>query len=178
MKILVLADIDDLSLKHGPGRADLLLSCGDVADRVILEAAEAYECPAIFAVKGNHDSDEPFPSPIEDLHLRTIEHGGLTFGGFNGAWKYKPRGPFLYEQEEARKLLEDFPPVDVLLSHNSPRGIHDRDDGVHTGFQALNEYIERAKPAAVIHGHQHLVRESRLGETRIIGVHGRRLIEI
>ncbi len=178
MKILVLADIDDLRWRHGPGRADLLLSCGDTADPVILEAAEAYDCSSILAVKGNHDGAESFPDPVEDLHLRTIEHSGLTFGGFNGSWKYKPRGPFLYEQEEARKLLEDFPPVDVLLTHNSPRRIHDRDDGVHTGFEALNNYIARAKPKVLFHGHQHLDRETKLGETRIIGVYGRRLIEI
>ena len=30
---------------------------------------------------------------------------GLSFGGFQGSWKYKPRGHFLYEQEEARAML-------------------------------------------------------------------------
>ena len=70
MKLLVLADIDDLRWHGGRGRADALLALGDMADTVILEAAEAWQCPAIFAVKGNHDSDGPFPEPIIDLHLR------------------------------------------------------------------------------------------------------------
>ncbi len=55
-----------------------------------------------------------------------IEHEGVRFGGLNGSWKYKPRGHFLYEQGEAESLLATLPPVDILLSHNSPRGIHDR----------------------------------------------------
>ena len=45
--------------KHGAGQADLVVSCGDVADQVILEAAEAYSCKTIFAVKGNHDPAHP-----------------------------------------------------------------------------------------------------------------------
>ena len=42
----------------------MLLSCGDVSDRVILEAAEANACKIVFAVKGNHDAN----APILDLH--------------------------------------------------------------------------------------------------------------
>jgi len=34
MKLLIIADIDDLHWKHDEGRADILLSCGDVADRM------------------------------------------------------------------------------------------------------------------------------------------------
>ncbi len=68
MRILVIADVDDFHWRHGTGRADVLLSCGDVSDQVILEAAEAYGCETILAVKGNHDNNEPFPKPIIDLH--------------------------------------------------------------------------------------------------------------
>ena len=178
MHLLALADIDDFHW-HGPGgRADALLSLGDLADAVILEAAAAWQCAAIFAVKGNHDSDEPFPAPIVDLHLRTAEMGGLRFGGLNGCWQYKPRGHFLYYQEEAEALLAEFPAVDILISHNSPRRVHDREDEIHTGFTALNSYIERAAPRLLLHGHQHQARETRVGETRVIGVYGWRTIEL
>ena len=63
MKMLVLADIDDLDWRGERGRADVLLSLGDIADAVILQAAEAWQCPIVLAVKGDHDSDAPFPSP-------------------------------------------------------------------------------------------------------------------
>jgi Icc-related predicted phosphoesterase len=178
MKILVIADIDHLDWQHGAGHADVLLSLGDLFDPVILGAAAAYGCRTIFAVKGNHDSNEPFPEPIVDLHLQTRKHNGLTFGGLNGSWKYKPRGAFLYPQRDVEGFLADFPPVDIFLSHNSPRGIHDREDGVHYGFDGLNSYITKAGPKVVIHGHQHIDRETTVGGTRVIGVYGHELIEV
>ena len=178
MKFLVLADIDDFRWRGGEGRADALLSCGDIADRVILEAAEAYGTPAIFAVKGNHDTDAPFPDPIVDLHLLVREFEGLKLGGMNGSWRYKPRGHFLYDQWEIEELLAEFPAVDIFLSHNSPRGIHDQDDDVHEGFDGLRSYLLRASPRVLIHGHQHVDRETVLGGTRTIGVCGHRVIEV
>ncbi|MBU4199875.1 MAG: metallophosphoesterase [Verrucomicrobia bacterium] len=178
MRILAISDIDDFHWKGGSGSADVLLSCGDIIDQVILEAAEDFSCSTIFAVKGNHDSHTAFTCPIVDLHLQVCEHNGVTFGGLNGSWKYKPRGHFLYDQGEVDRWLASFPPVDVLLSHNSPRGIHDREDEVHYGFEALKDYVLRARPKIVVHGHQHMDAETLLGETRIIGIYGYKMVEI
>lgn len=178
MKILVVSDIDDYHWKHGAGQADLILSCGDVSDQVILEAAEAYMCKKIFAVKGNHDTNALFPSPIVDLHLQVKTYGGLKFGGLNGSWKYKPTGYFLYDDWEVQEFLSSFPPVNIFISHNSPRGIHDTEDGVHYGFEGLLTYIQIAKPIFLIHGHQHVNTETKLEETRIIAVYGKKMIEI
>lgn len=178
MKLLVLADIDDLHWRGADGRADVLLALGDMADTVILEASASWQCPVIFAVRGNHDSDAPFPPPVVDLHRRTAECAGLRFGGLNGCWQYKPRGLFLYYQEEAEAFLEAFPAVDVFISHNSPRGVHDREDGVHTGFTALNAYIQRAAPRLLLHGHQHQERETQVGLTSVIGIYGWRTIDV
>ena len=178
MRILAIADIDDLRWKGGSGQADLLISCGDVSDPVILEAAEAYHCAQIYAVKGNHDFPAPFPPPIIDLHLHVESCGGMAFGGFNGSWKYKPRGHYLYGQEEAVDLLKGFPPVDIFVSHNSPRGIHDKEDEIHTGFDALRTYIQTAKPKLFIHGHQHLNIETVVMDTKVIGAYRHRLIEV
>lgn len=178
MNLLILADMDDFHWPHGGGRADLLLACGDLTDQLIQEAAQAYGNPRILAVKGNHDMPVPFPCPIEDLHLKVVEVGGLRIGGLNGCWKYKNRGAFLYDQTEAHALMADFPPVDILVTHNSPRGIHDREDGVHQGFDALNDYIHRHEPRLVIHGHQHVDRETVVGWTRIVGVYGQRLLAV
>jgi uncharacterized protein len=177
MRLLVIADIEDLSWKHGEGEADVLLSCGDVSDQVILEAADAFKCQAIFAVKGNHDSVDPFPEPIVDLHRFSKKYLSVTFGGFNGSWKYKPRGHYLYDQSEVEGYLANFPETDIFISHNSPRGIHDRNDGIHTGFNGLTSYIARAKPNIFVHGHHHVNKESTCGETQVIGVHGCRQIQ-
>ncbi len=178
MKILALADIDDLRWRHGTGQADLVVSCGDVADEVILEAAEAHSCEAIFGVKGNHDPHTPFSGPILDLHLQVREQDVMRLGGLNGCWKYKPGGHFVYEQWEVKSFLASFPPVDIFVSHNCPCGIHERDGEVHQGFEGLRNYITRAKPSIVLHGHQHVARESTFEDSKIIGVIGHRLLEI
>jgi len=178
MKILVISDIDDFHWEYGTGRADVVVSCGDISDRVILEAATSYKCETILAVKGNHDPNTPLYEPITDMHLKVKQINGLRFGGLSGSWKYKPRGHFLFEQWEVEKYLSDFPSVDVFFSHNSPRGIHDQEDEVHYGFDGLISYILKRKPRILIHGHQHVNMESQVGGTRIIGVYGYRVIEV
>jgi Icc-related predicted phosphoesterase len=178
MILLVIADDDVVPRDIGRDRADVLISCGDVADQVILHTAEAARCEYILAVKGNHDSPEPFEAPILDLHLATQTIEGVRFGGFQGSWKYKPRGHYLYEEREVEKLLGSFPAVDVFVAHNSPRHIHDREDNVHLGFEAFVTNIHRDKPRLFLHGHQHVSQETRIGATRVIGVHGQKRLEI
>ena len=178
MKVLIISDIDDFHWEHGSGKADLLVSCGDIYDQVICEAAEAYSVKKIFAIKGNHDFNRSFHESIDDLHLRVKEFGGIKFGGLNGSWKYKPRGDFLYDEWEVDGFLSIFPHVDIFISHNSPRTIHDQEDGIHYGFEALKSYALRMKPRILIHGHQHINREAVLGDTRIIGVYGYKIIEV
>jgi Icc-related predicted phosphoesterase len=178
MKILIIADSNDFTWRGGHGQANVLISCGDTCDQLILQAADAYKCGQIFAVKGNHDSPAPFPKPIVDLHLRTEEYRGIHFGGMNGSWKYKPQGHFPYEQHEVTDHLNSFPRVDLFISHNSPRTIHDREDNVHIGFDGLLEYIRRCKPIMLIHGHQHMDIETVVCGTRVSGVFGHKVIEI
>ncbi len=173
-----MADLEYCPPEDISAGADLLVACGDVRDDLILKAAELSACRKIFAVKGNHDLPTDFPSPVSDLHLNVECFDGLRFGGFNGCWKYKPRGNYLYGQDEARQLLASFPRVDVFIAHNSPKGIHDKDDDVHSGFEAFNEYIARADPKYMFHGHQHLSAESILGRTRVVGVFGHAMIEM
>jgi len=176
MRLLVLADMDDLHWVHGTGQADVLLSCGGAYDGLILEAARKFNCSKVFAVKGDDDFDGPFPPPIIDLHLRVERHGDVTFGGLNASWRYKPRG-FVAEQDGAKLMLTGFPPVDVFVSHNPPREIHHTEDETRVGFEALNEYISRAKPRLLVHGHQHVNRETTVGATQVIGVYGYRVLE-
>jgi Icc-related predicted phosphoesterase len=178
MKLLVLADDDGIRHDLTAQPADLVLSLGDVADLVVLEAAKQAQCRRIFAVKGNRDGGGPFPPPIVDLHLAVQTVDGVRFGGFNGSWRYKPIGHYLYDQEEVEDLLASFPSVDVFVAHNSPRNIHERDTEVHVGFEAFNRYIERAQPRLFIHGHQHVNQDTLVGRTQVMGVYGQRRIQI
>jgi len=157
---------------------DVLISLGDLPNSVILEVADLC-CPKeILAVRGNHDTAVPFPEGVRDMHCVVHEIEGVRFGGFNGSWRYKNRGHFLYEQEEATRLMAGFPAVDIFISHNSPKNCHERDTEIHVGFEAFNGYIGRAKPGLFLHGHQHLDIESLVGSTRVIGTFGHRLLEL
>ena len=178
MTLLVIADDESLLNSLPESKADVVISCGDLPDDIILRAAGQVRCSQILAVKGNHDGSGTFPSPIIDLHLCTHRISGITFGGFCGAWKYKPRGNYLFEQFEVDRLLTEFPQVDVFVAHNSPRMTHDRDDDVHLGFTAFVSYIQRARPRLFLHGHQHLQAESQLFNTHVVGTYGHKFIVI
>jgi len=178
MKLLILADDDSVQKDIAKEQTDVLVSCGDFADQALLQIAKNIQCSQILAVKGNHDGSGSFPAPIIDLHLNTHTISGFRFGGFNGSWKYKPRGNYLYEQLEVKRYLDLFPPVDIFVAHNSPRHIHDRDDDVHFGFEAFVDYIQRVQPKLFLHGHQHINQETQIGKTKVIGIYGQKKLEL
>jgi hypothetical protein len=115
--MLVLSDDDAVERGIADDRSDVLVSCGDVIDAVITRVALKTGADHVLAVKGNHDGSGPFPSPIIDLHLTEYAVDGVRFGGFAGAWRYKPRGNYLFEQEEVTRLMAAFPSVDVFVTH-------------------------------------------------------------
>lgn len=172
MTLYIIADDDLLIGRTALPPADVLISCGDLWDQTIERAVKASQCRQAFAVRGNHDPDAPFPVGVVDLHLQVVEFEGVRFGGFNGCWRYKPRGNHLWSQSEVRSFLADLPAVDVFVAHNSPQGIHECDDDVHQGFEAFREYVERARPRYFLHGHQHVNAITKLGDTDVIGVYG------
>ena len=178
MNLLIIADDECLGPQIPDCNTDLLVSCGDLPDPLILEAAKRCHCREVLAVKGNHDSSAPFPAEIRDLHLKLFQFHELTFGGFCGSWKYKPGGNYLFEDTEVERYLASFPPVDIFVTHNSPRLVHDREDDVHMGFAAFNQYVQRAKPKLMLHGHQRQNVESLIAGTRVIGTYGHRILVV
>ena len=158
MRAVVIADDDSRVVGAPSTPVGLLISLGDLWDATIEKARAFYHPVEVVAVRGNHDSAAPFAEGITDLHLRVWEHQGIRFGGFGGSWKYKPRGHHLYEQSEVSAALREFPPVDVFVAHNSPRGIHERDGDVHQGFDGFIDYLDRVSPRYFLHGNQHLSR--------------------
>ena len=178
MRAIAIADNDSLVGHLEASSIDVLISLGDLWDRTIAIARDRYEPNALFAVRGNHDFDASFPAFVTSLHLAIESYLSITFGGFNGSWRYKPRGDHVFDQDEVVRLLRSFPRVDVFVVHNSPKGFHERDDDVHQGFDGFLEYIERTQPRYFIHGHQHLNLSTKIGETTLIGVYGEAIIEI
>ena len=178
MNIVVIADDDSLIGSVEPGSVDLLISLGDLYDGAIQRAIDRYRPIKTFAVRGNHDSDGPFPAGVTDLHLSIQTFEGVRFGGFCGSWRYKPRGHHLFDQTEVTTMMRRFPAVDVFVAHNSPFGVHQRDSNVHQGFEGFGDYISRAKPRLFLHGHQHLDCTTVQGDTTIVGVYGERIVRL
>lgn len=178
MKLITIADDDGLVAKGDSLKGDIIISLGDLTNHTIKRASEYHNCGTVIAVKGNHDCAGDFPSFVTPLHFTIFEFRGLLFGGFNGSWKYKPKGHHMFEQNEVIELLRHFPRVDVFIAHNSPFGIHERDQEVHQGFEGFSDYIERSNPKYFLHGHQHVNQTSQVGKTTVIGVFGETVIEI
>lgn len=117
----------------------------------------------------------------------------LLIAGVSGSLMYNKGLNQYTEHQMKRKLLAMLPAliknklkygtyVDILLTHASPRHIHDKEDPCHKGFECFNWFIQKFKPAYLIHGHIHLydAREERVtktGETTVINAYAHWVIE-
>ena len=73
--------------------------------------------------------------------------------------------------------------LDILLTHASPRGIHDREDPCHIGFKSFLWFMDKFKPKYLLHGHIHLYslnerRVTQYKETTVINTYDHYVIEI
>jgi Icc-related predicted phosphoesterase len=173
MKLAVLADTPDPAILQMVKDADVLITLGD------LHPAEVptVQIPHLF-VYGNHDSPhQPFERrPLRhDLHLMVIRIGGVYFGGFQGSRRYKPKGHYLYDDDEVADLLKGFPAVDVFLAH-APITELGIDDGIHDGFGAFDAYIRRTRPGLFLCGHVHRNRKIVIGPTRCMSVYAAQMV--
>jgi Icc-related predicted phosphoesterase len=116
------------------------------------------------------------------MHLQTFIYKGLIFGGFEGCVRYKA-DPYakMYTQEQATEMLQNFPKVDITMTHCPPFGINDETEIAHQGFVALRKYLEQYQSKYWLHGHTYptgsdLVTE--FGSTRIIYVSADKVVEI
>ena len=162
-------------------RPDLILLLGDLEPAWIEDLAEV-DRPKL-GVRGNHDADDALSAiGAEELHLRRLEVGGLSFSGFGGSPRYSRDGGNEWTEDEARKLVERLPAADVLLTHSPPAGVNDEpDDPAHRGSPALREWVERNRPAWLLHGHTlpHPGRRvRRLGDTRVVHVCGVAVVDL
>jgi uncharacterized protein len=158
MKILAIAD-------RGPqhsiletiqeNKIDMVVTLGDLEFSELTELSSITKIPKL-GIYGNHCSGNYFdPLGIQNMHLKTFEFNGLTFGGFEGCVRYKEsKYSIMYTQEEAFRMFINFPKIDVLLTHCPPYGIQDKPEEVaHQGFHILRWYIEIHHPKYLLHGH-------------------------
>lgn len=186
MKILAIADrpprekIKSILEKHP---IELICTLGDL-DQFSLEELRGITHIPKLGVYGNHDSGMYFePLGITNMHRKTFEYRGLTFGGLEGCVRYKS-DPYakMYTQEEAAILLEDFPRVDVMLVHCPPYGTNDEPEELaHQGYKALRDYVEQKKPKYLLHGHTYPTADilvTKLGDTEIIYIYQDKIVDL
>ena len=72
--------------------------------------------------------------------------------------------------------------LDILLTHASPRGIHDKEDPCHIGFKSFKWFMRKFSPKYLLHGHIHLynINEKRITDyynTRVINVYDHYILD-
>lgn len=179
MKILAIADIrgdEPFGIDIPSMGIDLVVSLGDIPPD-FLELVLLRKGPVPYVgVNGNED-DRAVPS-YADIHGKARQVAGIRVGGFEGSVKHRVKGRHYYPQWRVRWRMRRFPPVDVFIAHSPIAGVHDDRDRVHEGFEGFRDYVERARPKLFLHGHVGKNEESEVGDTRVISVLGKRIIEV
>lgn len=208
MRILAVADkVVDLlyspSLVEKYGYVDMVVSCGDLP-YYYLEYIVTMLCVPLLYVHGNHDPPVEYtssglqltgPGGGINVHGRLVKEKGLSVVGLEGSIRYKPHGMYQYTDGQMwRRALKLAPallynhlvtgrPVDILLAHSPPFGIHNGHDRTHIGFKSFLWLMERFKPRYLLHGHRHVYNpletiETQYRETTVINVYPYKVLEI
>jgi len=200
MKILCVSDqIDPLiytnSIKQRFADVDFILSAGDLPLDYLDFIISTLNKP-LFFIMGNHHTDKS----DDDTHgatyidVRIKREAGLIVAGLGGSMRYN-RGENQFTDFQMKiRILKLLPAMvfnrifrgrylDVLLTHASPRGIHDKEDKCHKGFNCFLWFIKVFKPKYLVHGHIHLydlseVRTTKYCDTLVINAYGHYLIDM
>ena len=196
MKILTISDEECPALwdYYIPGRLDgidLIISCGDLSAKYLSFLVTMARCPVLY-VHGNHDTGyemEP-PEGCDCIDDHIVTYNGVRILGLGGCRKYHP-GPHQYTDLQMRMRIAKhrfrlwwMKGVDIVVTHAAPEGLGDDEDRAHWGFPALREFLDKYRPAYLVHGHVHMTynhkipREIDYNGSRIINAYERYIIEI
>jgi uncharacterized protein len=143
---------------------------------------------------------------IEDMYSRSfgatyldgksirIKSKDLLIAGLGGSMRYNKGENQYTEWGMFIRILRMIPTLirnriihgrylDILLTHASPRGIHDREDPCHIGFKSFLWFMDKFKPKYLLHGHIHLYslnerRVTQYKETTVINTYDHYVIEL
>ena len=119
---------------------------------------------------------------------------GLLILGLGGSIRYNDGGNQFSQKQMWLRVLAKLPVlllnklrfgrfVDIVLTHAPPRGIHDREDPCHRGFEAFLWLMRWFKPQYLIHGHIHLYdnreeRKTQYCETWVLNAFGYQVLDM
>lgn len=181
MKWLLLSDLQGVMhqnwlnfMKMDDSSWDVTVTLGDIDGMYLKSIVERFRDKPIYGVLGNHDykGDLEYYG-IQSVHRSPMLIHGKQVVGVEGCVKYKmEKDAPLYTQQEVSEFYRELPACDIVFSHNSPYGIHDKPGIAHEGYIGLMEYIDQYKPSYVFHGHQHVHKTTIYQNTKIVGVFG------
>ena len=197
MKILALSDEPCKALWNYDTRQrlagiDLILSCGDLPSEY-LEYLTNFTAAPILYVHGNHDGFSGGEEPggclcVED---RLYTYRGLRIVGLGGCLRYNTQPTHQYTEQEMRRRTKRLRfalwrsgGFDLLLTPAPARGLNDKEDPAHQGFDCFNTLLDRYAPRWFVHGHVHLQYDASLprvcsrGGTTVINASERYVFDI
>ena len=212
MKILCVSDqIDPLiytnTIKERYADVDIILSAGDLPLDYLDFIISTLNKPLLF-VMGNHhtnrflehEGDGPgcewdfYSCGATYVDSRVKYETGLLVAGLGGCMRYNNGENQFTDFGMNMQMLRLIPALffnrlfrgrylDILLTHASPRGIHDKEDKCHRGFKCFLWFMRIFKPKYLVHGHIHLydlseVRTTKYCNTLIINAYGHYLLDM
>ncbi|MBN2875151.1 MAG: metallophosphoesterase [Spirochaetales bacterium] len=203
--------IDSVRVRDRFSDVDLVLGAGDLPMEYLSYIVSALNKPLLF-VFGNHNlaylpyyrpSARTQPVASHDYQgdvgatyvgFRIRREAGFIVLGLGGSLRYN-RGPNQFSQAQMwARVLARVPSlllnrlihgraVDIVLTHAPPRGIHDREDVCHQGFDAFLWLMRVFRPRYLVHGHIHLYdareqRKTRYEHTTVINAFGYQVLEL
>jgi Icc-related predicted phosphoesterase len=197
------------TIKQRFGDVDLVLSAGDLPMDYLEFVVTSLNKPVLFVFGNHHIKELNYYMGTETqysweeaashssgaIHIgsKVKIEGGLIIAGLGGSMQYN-RGENQYTEFGMKmEILKLIPHLifnrifrgrylDILLTHASPKGIHDKEDKCHWGFKCFLSFMQRYKPKYLIHGHIHLynlsdVRSTVYGNTRVINAYNHYVID-
>ena len=197
------------SIRQRFADVDIVLSAGDLPLDYLDFIVSSLNKPAFF-VFGNHnlkdyhryrkvdnntytaDDDIYFGPGATHVGTKVVYQEGLIIAGLGGCMKYNRDLNQYTEFQMKMEILKLIPAllfnrifrgryIDILLTHASPHGIHDKEDKCHWGFKSFLWFMKKFKPRYLIHGHIHLydlceTRISKYMETLVINAYSHYLV--
>jgi Icc-related predicted phosphoesterase len=200
------------SIKDRYKDIDLVISAGDLPMEYLDFIVSSLNKPVLFVFGNHNLDEYGYYHPAggqppkamriadEDachgttyIGFRRRKEGELLIAGVSGSLRYNNGLDQYTDAQMKRKLIGMIPGLiinkirygrylDMLVTHASPAGIHDKSDPCHRGFASFLWFMRVFKPRYLVHGHIHLydmqdIRVSKYLDTTVINAYSHFIID-